>query len=52
MIPEHPDLKDSQIAYETGRVVIRAGRDFKMGEEFFINYNSYASVYDMFRSYG
>jgi hypothetical protein len=52
MVPDHPDLKDSQISYETGKVIIKAGRNFKMGEEFFINYNSFASVYETFRNYG
>jgi hypothetical protein len=32
--------------------VIKAGRKFKTGEEFFINYDTYSSVYDMFRYYG
>ena len=52
LIPSHPDIKDSQISYVKGKVLVKAGREFKKGEEFFINYNAYASVYEIFKSYG
>lgn len=49
---EHPDVKKTQVSYSKGKVVIKAGRKFKRGEEFFINYDSFSTVYDMFRYYG
>jgi hypothetical protein len=49
---EHPDVEKTQIKYESGRVVIRAGRKFKKGEEFTINYDVLESVYGIFRRYG
>jgi hypothetical protein len=52
MLPEHPDVKDTQISFVKGKVLIKAGREFKHGEEFYINYNSFASVYDIFKNYG
>ncbi len=52
MIPSHPDVKDSQISYVKGKVIVKAGRDFNRDEEFSINYNSYGTVYEIFRSYG
>jgi hypothetical protein len=49
---ERPDLKETQVKYEKGKVVIRAGRNFKKGEEFMINYAGDISVYQIFRKYG
>jgi hypothetical protein len=52
MVPSHPDVKDTQISYVKDKVVVKAGRDFKKGEEFYINYNSFGTVYEIFKSYG
>ena len=49
---EHPDVAKSNFAYETGKVVVKAGRKFKMGEEFFINYDKYSGVFEIFKRYG
>lgn len=49
---DHPDVEKTQIAYTRGKVQIKAGRNFKKGEEFYINYDAYATVYDMFKYYG
>ena len=49
---EHVDLQKSQVKYENGKVVVKAGRKFKIGEEFTINYNPAESVYGLFRRYG
>lgn len=49
---DHPDVEKSQIAYQRGKVVIKAGRKFRKGEEFYINYDPYSTIYDMFRYYG
>ncbi len=49
---DHPDMKDSQVKYENGKVVLKAGRHYKKGEEFTINYDIYATVYNIFKKYG
>jgi hypothetical protein len=52
VVSEHPDVDKTQVKYEKGKVVIRAGRKFKTGEEFKINYDVTESVYGLFRRYG
>lgn len=49
---DHPDVSRSNLAFQQGFVAIKAGRKFKKGEEFKINYDRYIGVHDIFKKYG
>ena len=49
---EHPDVANSNLAFQTGFVAVKAGRKFKIGEEFRINYDTHSGVHDIFKRYG
>ncbi len=50
--PEHPDTDVSQVKFTRGKVNIKAGKNFNVGDEFTINYDITASVEEIFRKYG
>lgn len=52
IVTDHLDVQKSQVEYKKGKVLIKAGRKFKTGEEFVINYGFYTTVYDFFKQYG
>lgn len=49
---EHLDVMRSNFDFQQGKVIIKAGRKFKKGEEFFINYDRYSGVFEIFKRYG
>ena len=49
---EHPDVSRSNLSFQQGFVAVKAGRSFKKGEEFKINYDRYIGVHDIFKKYG
>lgn len=49
---EHPDVKFSNFIFQHGKIGVKAGRKFKKGEEFKINYDSQSGVFDIFKRYG
>jgi hypothetical protein len=52
MTTEHPDVAKSQLNYVKGKIQVKAGRKFKKGEEFTINYDTFATLYEIFKRYG
>lgn len=52
IVGEHPDVAKGMVFFVKGKIEVRAGRAFKTGEEFTINYNVYSSVYETFKQYG
>jgi hypothetical protein len=48
----HPDVSRSNLSFQKGVVVVKAGRSFKLGEEFLINYDRFIGVHEIFKKYG
>jgi hypothetical protein len=42
----------TQLEFVRGKILVKAGRHYKKGEEFTINYNVFATTQDMFKNYG
>lgn len=49
---EHPDVKHSNFQFQKGFIAVKAGRKFKTGEEFMINYDPAGGMFDIFKRYG
>lgn len=49
---DHPDVRTSNFQFEHNKITIKAGRKFKKGEEFMINYDSQGGMFDIFKRYG
>lgn len=49
---EHPDVKYTNFLFQHNKIVVKAGRKFKVGEEFRINYDAQGGMFDIFKRYG
>lgn len=49
---EHVDVSRSNFSFQTGFVAVKAGRKFKKGDEFKINYDRFIGVHSIFKRYG
>lgn len=49
---EHPDVRMSNFVFQKGFISVKAGRKFKIGEEFKINYDPQGGMFDIFKRYG
>jgi hypothetical protein len=51
-IYEQPNVRHSNFQFREGEIAVKAGRKFKKGEEFKINYQAAAGTYEIFKKYG
>lgn len=49
---DHPDVIHTNFLFQHNMITIKAGRKFKVGEEFRINYDSHSGMFDIFKRYG
>ena len=51
-ISEHPDLNLASIINTKGKVLIKASRPFKKGEEILINYDHFSTIGEVITRFG